>query len=99
MTPSSPGVNSDVADMACAPCVVDRPGGASREVRQKVILSRSFPKRPEGDHVSGSPYRWKTWRVTGRERAVTEEGQRRVADLRRHYRLAGLAETDLAADP
>ncbi|MFL6139789.1 MAG: pyridoxamine 5'-phosphate oxidase [Frankiaceae bacterium] len=30
---------------------------------------------------------------------MTEEGQRRVADLRRHYRLAGLAETDLAADP
>ena len=30
---------------------------------------------------------------------MSEEGQRRVADLRRHYRLAGLAESDLAADP
>jgi pyridoxamine 5'-phosphate oxidase len=30
---------------------------------------------------------------------VTEQGQRRVADLRRHYRLAGLTEADLAADP
>jgi pyridoxamine 5'-phosphate oxidase len=30
---------------------------------------------------------------------VSEEGQRRVADLRRHYRLAGLTEDDLAPDP
>lgn len=30
---------------------------------------------------------------------MTEEGQRRVADLRRHYRLAGLSEADLAPDP
>jgi pyridoxamine 5'-phosphate oxidase len=30
---------------------------------------------------------------------VNESGQQRVADLRRHYRLAGLAETDLAPDP
>jgi pyridoxamine 5'-phosphate oxidase len=30
---------------------------------------------------------------------LTEDGRRRVADLRRHYRLAGLREEDLAADP
>jgi pyridoxamine 5'-phosphate oxidase len=30
---------------------------------------------------------------------VNESGQQRVADLRRHYRLAGLAESDVAPEP